>query len=379
MLSRLNESRYRDLLIISPVFLLFVALLSLSLTEPFPGDAGLFISSGVTVFPFVILAMLAYESVRHPWLRYIAILWLLVILFALFSISLLITLAPAAAFSADSGALDAVSIESRAMPAALCAALACLLGFSRRFRALLARVLPFDPDSHVHMIALVCMISLIVMPVVPLAVNGQAPLLDAELQALLGVSGEEPGSSVKTDTYTLIWTVVGSLFVAGLWVKRSGAETLQRLGFVWPTGRQALFGIVSGILLASVFLVLDGGIFALFSALHIPVTDEALARNLFIGSFTPLAALVASISAGLGEELSIRGVFQPRFGIIASALMFATLHAYQYAWDGILSVFLAGICFGIIRNYTNTSTSAISHGVYDLVLFALILAGFAII
>jgi len=84
---------------------------------------------------------------------------------------------------------------------------------------------------------------------------------------------------------------------------------------------------------------------------------------------------VASVAAGFGEEVSIRGLLQPRFGILLPALLFASLHAFQYSWDGLISVFLAGLVFAYIRRYSNTTTSAITHTVYDLVLFAMLMVG----
>jgi membrane protease YdiL (CAAX protease family) len=225
----------------------------------------------------------------------------------------------------------------------------------------------------------VTVLALILMPLVPLAVTGNAPFLDANLQNILGIGTEAPGSSVNLDTFTLIWTIIGSFFLVGLWVRRDIRGTLARLGLVRPTLRQVLLAIVMGIVLVGIFQVFDNILTGFFAASGITVTDETLVGNLFAASFTPLAAVVASISAGLGEELAIRGVVQPRFGLLLSALVFASLHAYQYAWDGVIGVLLAGLCFGVLRKYTNTSTSAICHGTYDLFLFALVMAGFTTI
>ena len=51
--------------------------------------------------------------------------------------------------------------------------------------------------------------------------------------------------------------------------------------------------------------------------------------------------------------------------------MFTSLHAFQYGPDALLSVFTIGFILGIIRARSNTTTSAIVHGMYD---FTLILA-----
>ena len=381
MFDQLQKSGYRDLLIVLPVIAFFLCVLFLSGTGILTGDIGEFVLAGGMVAPFVILALLAYAGEEHPWVRHLATLWLLCILVILWAVTVMLTLAPVAALAEDEGAVEAYldtlppATAAGTILASLIAAVAGLAGFSRRFREQLARVLPFDPDSHVHTVALCCVLALIVMPLVPLLLTGNAPFLDPALQSALGIGLEEPGSTVKLDTFTLIWTVIGSFFLVGLFVRRDIRGTLERLGLVRPTLRQVAIGIASGILLVSIFWFFDEAIVMLFEAWGIPTTDETMVNNLFLVSFTPLAAVIASISAGLGEELSVRGVIQPRFGILISALVFTSLHAYQYAWDGLLSVLLVGICFGILRKYTNTSTSAISHGMYDLVLFALIIAG----
>jgi membrane protease YdiL (CAAX protease family) len=126
------------------------------------------------------------------------------------------------------------------------------------------------------------------------------------------------------------------------------------------------------VILVVAFGLIDRGIAALWHALGWPVTDQAAYNQLFSGMLTPIGAVVAAVSAGVGEELAIRGVLQPVFGMILPSLLFASLHAWQYSWDGLVSVFLAGLAFAWIRRRANTTTSAITHGMYDLILFAVL-------
>ena len=381
MRTLLQNSKYRDFFIILPLIALFLVLLCLSADNNLSGGIGEFILAGGMVAPFVSLALLAHMGETNRPARYIAVLWLLGLLLVIFTINVMITLAPVATLSPDPDALDGYleSLPPEAVGSVLLlsfgSGLFGLIGFSRWFRGHLARILPFDPDSFTHTIGLVCVLALIVMPLVPLILTGNAPFLNAELQKMLGIGSEELGSSARLDAFSLVWTVIGSFFLVGLWVRRDLPTTLERLGLVRPTARQVALGIATGVLLVGLFWFFDDAVATLFQAYGIPTTDDTLVNNLFMVSFTPLAAVMASVSAGLGEELSIRGVIQPRFGILLAALVFASLHAYQYAWDGLLTVFLVGICFGVLRKYTNTSTSAISHGMYDLTLFALIMAG----
>jgi membrane protease YdiL (CAAX protease family) len=44
------------------------------------------------------------------------------------------------------------------------------------------------------------------------------------------------------------------------------------------------------------------------------------------------------------------------------------MHAYQYHWDALCSVFITGLVLGLIRKKTNTTVSAIVHGGFDFVL-----------
>ena len=67
----------------------------------------------------------------------------------------------------------------------------------------------------------------------------------------------------------------------------------------------------------------------------------------------------------------MRGILQPRLGLVLSNLLFTALHASQYGPDALLGVFLIGLVLGRLRQATNTTTTAIVHGLYD---FSLIIA-----
>jgi membrane protease YdiL (CAAX protease family) len=105
------------------------------------------------------------------------------------------------------------------------------------------------------------------------------------------------------------------------------------------------------------------------------VTNEELVRRLLGGALSPVGAVVLGVSAGLGEELAVRGVLQPRLGLLPSNLLFTSFHAFQYHFDSLLIVFIVGMVLGLVRRRTNTATSAIVHGVYNFVLVILLVAG----
>lgn len=361
----------------------FGLIFALVVFAPLEGEVESFLTAALDVALFVILAMLAYLAEdRHRAFRWAAAIWLLVLIGGLAAVTAgfgVMSILPAEAiedeFNPDSVDLDAAAEVALLLLGILGAAFASLVGFSRRFRVRLARYLPFDPDSFVHRVALVTILALILIPPVPLLVTGVPPYLSPQFIDLLTDSGDLFADTVRLNAYGLFWTLIASFLIAGACVRRTLPEALERLGLVRPTGREVVLAVAVAVALVGAFHFIDPALAALVGYLGLPVTDTEAVNLLFAGSLTLPGIIVASIAAGFGEEVSIRGLLQPRFGILLPALLFASLHAYQYSWDGLISVFLAGIVFAYIRRYSNTTTSAITHTVYDLVLFALLMVG----
>lgn len=361
----------------------FGLIFALVVFAPLEGEVESFLTAALDVALFVILAMLAYLAEdRHRAFRWAAAIWLLVLIGGLAAVTAgfgVMSILPAEAiedeFNPDSVDLDAAAEVALLLLGILGAAFASLVGFSRRFRVRLARYLPFDPDSFVHRVALVTILALILIPPVPLLVTGVPPYLSPQFIDLLTDSGDLFADTVRLNAYGLFWTLIASFLIAGACVRRTLPEALERLGLVRPTGREVVLAVAAALALVGAFHFIDPALAALVGYLGLPVTDTEAVNLLFAGSLTLPGIIVASIAAGFGEEVSIRGLLQPRFGILLPALLFASLHAYQYSWDGLISVFLAGIVFAYIRRYSNTTTSAITHTVYDLVLFALLMVG----
>jgi len=359
---------------IAVVLALLVGVLAITLFGGLTGPLADFLNAGLEVAVFVILAMLAYLGTENPRVRPFAVIWLLGLLsgVAMFSMGFGVISITGLEMADDLPAdLDLVSILEIFL---LCisAPVVSLIGFSRTFRGFVASYLPIDPDNFVHTIALVTVLALILIPPIPLAVTGIPPLLSEPVQEAL--AGEDL-TSVSLDAFSLLWTVFGSFLLVGLYVRRDFGEACERLGFVWPSARQVAGAVVLAVILVGAFTLLDTGITVLWKSLGWPVTDSEAVEFLFASALTPLGIVVASISAGFGEELAVRGVLQPRFGIILSSLLFASLHAWQYAWDGLISVFIAGLVFACVRRYSNTTTSAVTHTLYDAILFWMIMVG----
>jgi membrane protease YdiL (CAAX protease family) len=246
-------------------------------------------------------------------------------------------------------------------------------GLSPDVRRWLSRFIPLDPRSFVHMIALVAIVAATLLCVVPLIVLQAPPTLELiNNQPELGEAAT--GSiGISSLVYRLVWAVPGAILAVGYAVRRDLGEALRRLGFVRPTLAQLAIGVGLGALLVGVIFLLDPAISWLWTQLGWPVTDGEAFNELLepVLNAGVLGAVVLGVVAGVSEELAVRGVLQPRLGIVLSNLLFTAVHALQYNWDALLVVFLLGLVFGVLRKRTNTTTSAIAHGVYDLILVLL--------
>jgi uncharacterized protein len=360
-------------------------LLALPIGFALGGEASSFASTGAMYLPFVLLALLAYLGLRNDAAKILAVLWWLGLLgltsLGVISFTLLASGAIDPNLLSNGGGLDGVNWGIIGGVAGI-SALGLLLGIGALLppvRRMVSRALPLDPDSFVHGMALALVVSLSLILLAPLIVTGLPPLLsDAFMQIAESSGSLDEQSGLLATVYVLVWTVPLAIFAVGYGVRRDFAASLRRLGFVRPSLKQVAIGVVVAVVLVVAASYLDKGIGLLWEALGWPRTDGEAFSKLIAFAFTPLGAIVLGISAGLGEELGVRGVLQPRLGILLSNLLFASLHALQYGWDGVLVVFLLGAVFGILRNRTNTTTSAIAHGLYDFLLVMMAIYGISI-
>jgi len=77
------------------------------------------------------------------------------------------------------------------------------------------------------------------------------------------------------------------------------------------------------------------------------------------------SGLLLGVSAGVGEELSMRGALQPKLGVFLTSLLFALLHV-QYSWFGIGIILMLGLLLGTIRKRTSTTAAILVHALYDI-------------
>lgn len=358
-----------------------LGLVLLSLVATLGGTEGeRFLGVGVQFVPLALLAALAYGGVKNSASALFAYLWLALLGGLVLFVSLGLTLL---AYVKDLNALRGLRVgglqyEDVFKPGAREALLWCLLLLAivaviaalmllRPVRVLVSRIVPIDPNSFVHKIAL-CFLVLVTLGLfVPLIVlGGRPPLL--ELLASRSLEGLDVSVRPQDILYQFVWMVPAALVAGGWPVARTFQATLTRLGLVRPTAMQAGVGVALGVVLAVIATFgLDPAINWLWQAMGWPTTNIAVFGDLMKNITNPAGAVLIGVTAGIGEEMVVRGLLQPRIGLIGSNLAFTSFHALQYGPDGLLSVFLIGLVLGIIRAKSNTTTSAITHGVYDFV------------
>jgi membrane protease YdiL (CAAX protease family) len=171
-------------------------------------------------------------------------------------------------------------------------------------------------------------------------------------------------------TYNGLGLVILSLCGVGIFVSRNFKQCLQRLGLVKPTAQQVGIGIL--IVFGSFFYDYLWSVFA--SGMHQDLGSKLAMYNSgtfsVMGGLVPsiILALATAICAGIGEETLTRGALQPAFGIVPAGFLHGALHGqFAHAPFFILQVAGWSCLMGIVRKYTNTSTTIIGHAGYNLV------------
>lgn len=238
-----------------------------------------------------------------------------------------------------------ISLMTTAVVAALLA--------SKPVRERFTRIMPIDPDNPVHALALVLAILLFGI---------QAATFAFLSSSQSNESAPPPGIGdlIAGDLSLLILAVAG----VGLFIRRNISVTATRLGFVVP----AWWHVVLALACAGVFFAFIEVMDALSHAWTPGVARQVdtNVQHLFGGFINPVGIVALALVPGLCEESLFRGALQPRLGLIVPAILFTSLHT-QYGLSLILlAVLVVAIGLGLIRKFTNTTTSSICHVTYNL-------------
>jgi membrane protease YdiL (CAAX protease family) len=241
-------------------------------------------------------------------------------------------------------ALDAGIMVTAAVAAVLAA---------RPVRERIARFLPIDPDSPVHAYALVLAVIMFgtqvatIVFVDVLAVDQTLPPLSV-------------GDILISETPFLIMALAG----VGLYIRHNASGAAERLGLTRPAWWQISLALAA----AGAFFALIQGADRL-SHLWTPGIASQVdqtTQHVFGGLNDPIGIAAIALLPGICEEILFRGALQPRLGLLVTAVLFTSIHTqYGLSFDA-LSVLIVAIGLGLIRKYTNTTSSGLAHISYNL-------------
>jgi membrane protease YdiL (CAAX protease family) len=223
---------------------------------------------------------------------------------------------------------------------------------SKPLRDRVARLLPVDPDNPVHALALV------------LAVLLFGTQVTSILFANLATAAQQPltvGDLIAQEAPFLILAAAG----VGILMRRNLPQAGARLGLVMPTWWQVIIALAA----AGVFFAFGQTMDVLSHAWTPGVARQVdtTTQRLFGALDNPMGIAALALAPGICEEIMFRGALQPRLGLIATALLFASIHTQYGLSLDVLSVFVIALGLGLIRKFTNTSTSMLCHVTYNLV------------
>ncbi len=167
------------------------------------------------------------------------------------------------------------------------------------------------------------------------------------------------------------------LFIFLLVRTRSGEPFGQTIHWKWPGVVFPAF-IAAGVVLALVVESL---------ARYLPIPKSLPMDTYFHDATSAYVMAIFGITlAPLLEEMFFRGLLYPLFrrsfgmvaGVLLTAAAFAAIHGAQlgYAWGPVLSIFVVGVVFTVVRVRTNSvASSFLMHCGYNLALFTALWVG----
>lgn len=265
-------------------------------------------------------------------------------------VSLLLTVSFATLWTASSATVFGPTV-ALLMLVALVASLAYLLPTVQRA---VTRVLPLRTGSPVNYAALTLALLLFAFQL------GTQLTVD-----VLGFLANSPPFTLTDLLVQEIPLVIIAVLGVGFLVRRSWPQTLDRLGLRPLRNTWWAYAAVAVV----AFLVIGYGIDNLASWLT-PQTQKRVSdasQVVFHSLNNPPAVVLLGVTAGVAEELIFRGAMLPRFGIFATALLFAAVHTQYGITFATLEVFVIGVGLGWLRLRAGTLACIVSHAGYDII------------
>ncbi len=224
----------------------------------------------------------------------------------------------------------------------------------RSTRHSLERLLPIDPHSPLHTLALV--------------LSGYfAGSTILQVSAGLGNLAENLS---PVSIWSFIAQSLGFMLIAflgvGAMTRRGRTAVFKRLGLEPISSRQAIASI--GWMVLLIILQTLGGI--AWEAIDPDKVAQVgeLSQKLY-QDFGFWHWLALALGAGIGEEILFRGALQPVFGIWFTSILFAIVHVqYGFLTPATLVLFLLSFILGRIRQRYSTTVAILVHAGYNFTL-----------
>ena len=160
----------------------------------------------------------------------------------------------------------------------------------------------------------------------------------------------------------LIGYVLLAFAGVGLLVRRDLRESCTRLGLRWPRVTDLAAAVVA---VVALYGINSGSELLQQRWFHSSWELDHRMTEAMASGMKPWRIVLLGLSAGIGEEITMRGALQPRLGIPLTAAFFAVLHV-QYSWFGMVMIGVLGVILGLVRQRTSTTAAMIAHGLYDM-------------
>lgn len=316
------------------------------------------------ILPFLIGILLANVAERNTNIRALQFVYLSILNIGLIGVALMLILVgmlqpvmaarqPAAAITADWYSVAAVMIAGCSV------ALAMLL---KRVRQAAARLFPIDPDSMVHITALSMTATVVGGNFAQMILTNS--LLTPEL--LSQIEGQGISATFMDILFFPLLTLsIAALLAVGWRTRRNWDEVVERLGLTVPPPAHLALAVVVTLGLIGLAMAAD----QLWATVD-PTSHQRVGgvSSELMKNFTGLpGAFAVGLTAGIGEELFFRGAYQRRFGIVMTALVFATFHIQYFISIATALVFVIGLFLGVLRQRTSVTICILVHFLYNFV------------
>jgi uncharacterized protein len=219
-----------------------------------------------------------------------------------------------------------------------------------------AAVLPIDVDNPVHTLALVLAVILFG--------TQAASILFTDVLGFLATQPPETISDVLLEEIPFLLLALAGV---GLVIRRRPRETVARLGIARPEWWHVVLALAAAGAFVAIVQAFD-------TANHLLLPDlakrvDAVDTHLFSRLVNTgwIGVVVIAFVPGICEDSLFRGALQPRLGLLPTALLFTSIHAQYGLSLDLAGIFVLAVCLGLVRKYTNTTTSISAHIAYNLV------------